>query len=207
MAANSTLFTCSGETLLASTGSSTATVAAFDAKAESVTVVRLAAVIWSSGGESRSAASWAPSQCERPLASIAAAIEKPPPSSTSVSHWTKRSEAGASAGRPLHAPEHQHEAREHRDARPRPARWRSPSRPRARSASVSGLPRIQSVTAARNTHAHHALAALHRAEPRALARERGAADLGARRIARGRHARARARPPAGTAPRRGCPPP
>ena len=75
-------------------------VAAFEANAESVTVTRLAATTCANGGAARSASSCAPIQCESPLASMHAASEKPPPSSTSVSHCTKRSDAGSSTRRP-----------------------------------------------------------------------------------------------------------
>ncbi len=100
VAAKSTALRAAGEAASASTTSITAIVAVLEATAETATVATLATRSWPSGGRPAMAASAAPIQRDRPLSWIPAAMAKPPPSSSSVSHGTPRSARNGNTGRP-----------------------------------------------------------------------------------------------------------
>src|SRR5690349_11705876 len=76
-----------------STLSATVMVAVFDATAESVTVANVARPICGRGDMPAIIAIWPAIQRERPLLSMPEAITKLPPSSTSVLHGRRRSDA------------------------------------------------------------------------------------------------------------------
>src|SRR5689334_13151125 len=76
-----------------STLSATLMVAVFDATAESVIVAKVVRPVCRRGDMPASSEAWPAIQPERPLLSMPAAITKLPPSSTSVLHGRRRSDA------------------------------------------------------------------------------------------------------------------